>query len=47
VKVAGEIDQIGVQKLAVTPGQEQVWLARLLSSSGVEYAELNYVVTIY
>jgi type VII secretion-associated serine protease mycosin len=46
VKVAGAIDQIGVQKLAVAPGQEQVWLAQLLSSSGVEYAELNYVVTV-
>jgi type VII secretion-associated serine protease mycosin len=46
VEVAGVIDQIGVQKLAVTPGQEQVLLAQLLSSSGVEYAELNYVMTI-
>ena len=46
VKVAGAIDQIGVQKLTVTPGQEQVWLAQFDSSKGVEYAELNYVVTI-
>lgn len=46
VKVADTLDQIGVQKLAVTAGQEQAVLARLRSSAGVVYAELNYKVTI-
>ncbi len=46
VKVADTIDQIGVQKLTVTAGQEQALLKQLRNSAGVEYAELNYVVTI-
>ncbi|MEW5960747.1 MAG: S8 family peptidase [Chloroflexota bacterium] len=45
-KVADTIDQIGVQKLTVTSGQEQTVLAQLRNSMGIEYAELNYVVTI-
>lgn len=44
VKVADTIDQLGVQKLEVPAGQEQALLAQLRSSSGVEYAELNYIV---
>lgn len=44
VKVADTIDQLGVQKLEVTAGQEQAVLDQLRSSSGVEYAELNYIV---
>lgn len=44
VKVADTIDQLGVQKLEVTAGQEQDVLAQLRSSNGVEYAELNYIV---
>jgi subtilisin family serine protease len=47
VRVADTIDQIGVQKLTVTRGQEQALLTQLRSSSGVIYAELNYVVTIH
>jgi len=45
VKVADTIDQLGVQKLAVTIGQEQAILDQLRHASGVEYAELNYIVT--
>ncbi len=46
VQVLDTIDEIGAQKLAVTAGQEQAWLTQLRNSAGVEYAELNYVVTI-
>lgn len=46
VQVADMLDPIGVQKLTVTAGQEQALVAQLLNSTGVEYAELNYVVTI-
>jgi type VII secretion-associated serine protease mycosin len=46
VKVADTIDQLGVQKLEVTAGQEQAILDQLRHASGVEYAELNYIVTI-
>lgn len=46
VKVADTIEPLGVQKLTVTSGQEQAVLGQLRHSSGVEYAELNYVVTI-
>ncbi len=45
-QVSGVIDQIGVQKLAVSPGQEQATLAQLRASAGVAYAELNYRVTV-
>lgn len=47
VTVAGTIEQIGVKRLTVTTGQEQAVLELLLNSSAVEYAELNYVVTIH
>lgn len=46
VQVAGTIDQLGVQKLTVATGQEQSLLAQLRSLDGVEYAELNYIVTV-
>ncbi|NJN98732.1 MAG: peptidase S8 [Anaerolineales bacterium] len=46
VKVADTIDQLDVQKLEVPAGQEQSVLAQLRSSSGVEYAELNYIVIV-
>jgi hypothetical protein len=46
VRVAGTIDQIGVQKWAVAAGQEQAVLAQLRASEGVAYAELNYRVTV-
>jgi type VII secretion-associated serine protease mycosin len=46
VKVADTIEQIGVQKLTLRAGQEQALLTQLLNSGAVEYAELNYVVTI-
>jgi serine protease len=46
VQVAETIDPLGVQKLTVTTGQEQNVLAELRDSRGVEYAELNYVVTM-
>jgi type VII secretion-associated serine protease mycosin len=46
VKVAGTLNQLGVQKLAVTAGREQAVLAQLRASEGVAYAELNYKVTV-
>ncbi len=46
VRVADTIDQLGVQKLVVTAGQERAVLRQLSASDGVEYAELNYLVTI-
>lgn len=47
VKVAGTIDQLGVQKLTIATGQEQAMLTQLLASMGVVYAELNYIVTAH
>ncbi len=47
VQVMDAIDEIGVQRLAVPAGQEEAWLAQLRASAGVEYAELNYLVTIH
>lgn len=46
VQVLDTIDQLGVQRLAVPAGQEQSWLTQLRNSDGIEYAELNYRVTI-
>ncbi len=40
------IDAIGVQQLAVSPGQEKAMLARLRAHPGVVYAELNHVMTV-
>lgn len=45
VKVAGQISQLGINKLAVAAGQEQVVISKLLGLNGVAYAELNYTVT--
>ena len=47
VKVAGTIEKLGVVKLTLTPGEEQTVINQLLKSSGVAYAELNYIVTIH
>jgi len=42
----GSYIEIAAQKLAGGCGQEPAWLNQLRNSAGVEYAELNYVVTI-